>query len=155
MAGLVVLAGVLGGCEGRDVDHAEDGAAVADPEPGPEPSAEPYPSTCVDQYLEALEAMGTPLPDEPPENPVELLLYDRLTYRISGEDYLRWAVLRYVDPEQVPEEYRFGKQPPMEGPDPLTGVFVYASWEMQCLPEGAYDRVLDDLGLGPSAPLTD
>lgn len=146
---LVVLVGVLGGCEAED---AVPGGAAADPGPEPEASAEPYPSGCVDRYLEALEAQGIPIADEPPEDPGELLLYDRLTYRISGEDYLRWAVLRYVDREQVPEEYRFRKQPVMVGPDPLTGVFLYASWELDCLPAGVYEDVLGELLGGPVAP---
>jgi hypothetical protein len=140
---VVLSLGSLAACE------TSDGGAFA-----PEGTAGPYPSACVDETVQALLTMEDPsVPAERPvDDPSQLLMYDRLTYRISGEDYLWYAVDRYVAPERVPEEYRFPEKPALEGVDPLTGVMFAAMWEMDCLPAGAVDQIETYLFTGEVPP---
>lgn len=120
----------------------------------PAGTAEPYPSACVEAYVDHVALLGGGgLPAERPVgDPGGLLLYDRLTYRISGEEYLWYAVDRYVAPDRVPDEYRFPQDPVLEGPDPLTGILLQAMWESECLAPGALDELLGYVMTGELPP---
>jgi hypothetical protein len=78
------------------------------------------------------EILTSPAPED---NPSFRMLQDRLNGRISGEQYVWWAIYQLTAPERVPEEYRLPEWhlDESDGPDPLTIPFMAALWEFDCL----------------------
>ena len=128
VVGIVALCGAL--------------TALATSEPTLRGTEPPYPSECVEQYRAALAAQGSSLLNGPPDDPTARLLYDRLTYQISGRDYVVFGMLRYTEPGRVPERYRFPEQPVLDGPDPMTTIGLSVLWEVDCLPPDVIDELL-------------
>ena len=115
----------------RSADSDDDqGADASETFPGAAPGSD----ACREAYVEYLLAQDPTYFDRRPvDDPIALLMFDRLSGTITADEHARWGMQRIFQPDVVPEEYHL---PDLSdsGTDPLTGIAIASMWETDCLP---------------------